>query len=272
MFVLKPQGTGYPAAFVEAVFARVMALPGPCRVFGITGLQGTGKSTLSAQVALLAAERGLQAVVLSIDDLYLDKPERQALARDVHPLLATRGPPGSHDIDLGLATLDALAQGAARLPAFDKISDRRMPESDWMRVGSVPDVVLFEGWFHRVPPQENQVLEVPINALERDEDARGLWRRYANAALANYAPLWARLDQLLFLQGPAFEQIPAWRWQQEQTLAAANPGRRTMTQAEVERFVLFFERVSRQALARLPGIADWTVAVDANRRIITESR
>lgn len=272
MSVLKPQGTGYPSAFVEAVFARIMSLPGPCRVFGITGLQGTGKSTLSAQLALLAAERGRHAVVLSIDDLYLDQPQRQALARNVHPLLATRGPPGSHDIDLGLATLDALAQGEARLPSFDKISDRRLAESDWMRVDRVPDVVLFEGWFHRVPPQDGSELEVPINVLERDEDPQGVWRRFGNAALANYAPLWARLDQLLFLQGPGFAQIPAWRWQQEQTLAAANPGRRTMTQAEVERFVLFFERVSRQALACLPGIADWSVAVDAERRVITAPR
>lgn len=268
MAVLKPQGRGYPPEFVAAVLDRAMALPGPCRVFGITGLQGTGKSTLSAQVAMLAASRGLRAAVLSIDDLYLDQPERQRLGREVHPLLATRGAPGSHDVALGRATLDALRSGAARLPAFDKISDRRLPEGDWPRVDGVPDLVLFEGWFHKVPPQAEAELAAPLNALEREEDADGIWRRWCNAALAGYAPLWAAIDALLFLRGPGFEQVPAWRWQQEQTLAAANPGRRTMTQAEVQRFVLFFERVSRQALATLPGIADWTVRLDAQRRAI----
>ena len=268
MAVLKPVGTGYPDAFVASVLERALALPGPCRVFGITGLQGTGKSTLSAQVAALAEARGLRAVVLSIDDLYLDQPERQRLGREVHPLLATRGAPGSHDLALGRATFDALRAGRARLPAFDKISDRRLPESDWARIDGVPDVVLFEGWFHKVPPQAEAALVAPINALERDDDPDGTWRRWCNAALAGYAPLWAELGTLLFLQGPGFEQVPEWRGQQERTLAAANPGRRTMTQAEVERFVLFFERVSRQALATLPGIADWTVPVDAQRRVI----
>jgi D-glycerate 3-kinase len=268
MAVLKPVGTGYPDAFVASVLERALALTGPCRVFGITGLQGTGKSTLSAQVAALAEARGLRAVVLSIDDLYLDQPERQRLGREVHPLLATRGAPGSHDLALGRATFDALRAGRARLPAFDKISDRRLPESDWARIDGVPDLVLFEGWFHKVPPQAEAALVAPINALERDDDPDGTWRRWCNAALAGYAPLWAELGTLLFLQGPGFEQVPEWRGQQERTLAAANPGRRTMTQAEVERFVLFFERVSRQVLATLPGIADWTVPVDAQRRVI----
>ena len=268
MAVLKPVGTGYPDAFVATVLERALAVPGPCRVFGITGLQGTGKSTLSAQVAALAASRGWRAVVLSIDDLYLDQPERQRLGRDVHPLLATRGAPGSHDIALGLATLAALRAGDARLPGFDKISDRRCPESGWARVEGVPDLVLFEGWFHKVPPQAEADLVTPINALERDEDADGTWRRYANRALAGYSPLWAGIDALLFLRGPGFELVPDWRGQQERTLSAANPGRRTMTQAEVERFVLFFERVSRQALATLPAIADWTVRLDASRRVL----
>jgi D-glycerate 3-kinase len=268
MAVLKPLGTGYPDAFVAAVLERALALPGPCRVFGITGLQGTGKSTLSAQVAALAEARGLHAVVLSIDDLYLDQPERQRLGREVHPLLATRGAPGSHDVGLGLATFDALRAGRARLPAFDKISDRRLPESAWAPVDGVPDLVLFEGWFHKVPPQAEADLAAPINALERDEDADGTWRRWCNAALADYAPLWAELGALLFLQGPGFEQVPEWRWQQEVTLAAANPGRRTMSREEIERFVLFFERVSRQAWATLPRIADWTVRVDARRHVI----
>ena len=268
MAVLKPVGAGYPAPFVAQVFERALALPGPCRVFGITGLQGTGKSTLSAQVAALAVERGLCAVVLSIDDLYLDAPERQRLGREVHPLLATRGAPGSHDLALGRATFDALRSGRARLPAFDKISDRRLPESDWQRIDGVPHLVIFEGWFHRAPPQHPSALVTPINALERDEDPDGAWRRYCNGALDAYAPLWSEMGALLFLKGPGFDVVPEWRWQQERTLAAANPGRRTMAREEVLRFVQFFERVSRHAWATLPGIADWTVRLDHERRVV----
>ena len=264
---------GYPPDFVAHWLDRALAVPrtrGRPPLFAIAGLQGTGKSTLAAQMQALGAQRGLRVVVLSIDDFYLTRRERLALGRRVHPLLATRGPPGTHDVGLACATIDALRRMAAGdtvpLPRFDKIADRRLPPSRWPRVRGRPDLVVFEGWFLRVPPQDEAALRRPLNALERDEDADGTWRRHCNAALAGYAPLWRRLDFLLFLQGPGFECVPDWRWQQERTLQARHPGRRAMTRAAVMRFVLFFERVSRQALRTLPAIADATVRVDARRR------
>ena len=42
-----------------------------------------------------------------------------------------------------------------------------------------------------------------------------------------------------------------------------------MTRAQVERFVLFFERVSRQALRTLPAIADELFTLDAARRPVS---
>lgn len=256
---------GFPAAFV----ARCLddALAHGARVYGIAGLQGTGKSTLAAQMATLAAERGIATAVLSVDDAYLDHDERAALARDVHPLLATRGPPGTHDVALACHTLDALRAGEpVALPRFDKLGDRRLPESDWPRVGPV-DLVLFEGWFLGTPPESPATLVEPLNPLERDEDPDGRWRRWCNDALArNYPALWRRIDRLLFLQGPGFDVVPEWRWQQEHSLQAEHPGRKAMTRAQVERFVQFFERTSRQALRTLPGIADAVAPLDAQRR------
>jgi D-glycerate 3-kinase len=259
-----PAAQGYDAAFV----ARVLddALAHGARVYGIAGLQGSGKSTLSAQVARLAATRGVRVAVLSVDDFYLDRPQREALARDVHPLLATRGPPGTHDVALALDTVAALARGdSAPLPRFDKIDDCRLPRGAWPSSGRC-DLTILEGWFNKVPPQEEAELIAPLNALEHQEDRDGVWRRHCNAALArDYPPLWRRIDRMLFLRGPGFEIVPDWRWQQEQTLQRANPGRRAMDRAQVLRFVQFFERVSRQALATLPAIADWTVHLDAQR-------
>ena len=121
-----PSPAGYAEPFVAAVLDD--ALAHDARVYAIAGLQGTGKSTLSAQVAALAAGRGLRTVVLSIDDFYLGRRERLALGREVHPLLATRGAPGSHDVALAIDTIDALREGrATKLPRFDKIADRRLP-------------------------------------------------------------------------------------------------------------------------------------------------
>ena len=188
----------------------------------------------------------------------------------MHPLLATRGPPGSHDLALLVDTLDGLRAGQrVPLPRFDKIADRRLPPSRWPRAPAGARLVVFEGWFHKVPAEDEAALAEPINALERDEDPDGGWRRYCNQALAAYGPAWERIDHLAWLRGPGFEVVPEWRWQQECTLQAANPGRRAMTRAQVERFVLFFERVSRQAQRTLPAIADETFPLDAARRPVS---
>lgn len=265
---MEPTSRGDARGFPDAFVARCLDdafMHGAC-VHGITGLQGSGKSTLAAQMAALAAQRGKTVAVLSIDDVYLDHDVRAALGRDVHPLLATRGPPGTHDVPLACATLDALRAGRpTALPRFDKIDDRRVPAADWPLAGPV-DLVLLEGWFLATPPQPAEALVEPINALERGEDRDGTWRRYCNDALAReYPALWQRIDRLLFLQGPGFEVVPDWRWQQEQGLQAANLHRRTMTRAQVDRFVQFFERTSRQAMGTLPGIADRCVRLDAER-------
>lgn len=257
---------GYAPDFVADVLQAVLDAGGP--IFAIAGLQGTGKSTLSAQLAALAAERGRRLVPLSIDDFYLGHAARQRLGREVHPLCATRGVPGTHDVALACEVLDALAAGRpAALPRFDKIADDRLPESQWPVEQA--DLVVLEGWFLKVPPQAPTDLVEPLNALERNEDPDGTWRRWSNDALGrDYPALWRRLPRLLFLQGPGFDVVPQWRWQQEQTLQAQHPDRQAMSQAQVLRFVQFFERVSRQAMRTLPGIADRTIRLDAGRNPI----
>ena len=263
--------------FADALVAGVLddALAHGARVLGISGLQGTGKSTLAAQLVATAEARGLQAVALSLDDFYLDRPQRERLARDVHPLLATRGPPGTHEVALACDTLDALrARVPVRLPAFDKLGDRRLPPERWREAHAVdpgsgpgPALVVFEGWCLGAPAESDEALRDPINALERDEDADGTWRRWCNAALArDYPALWRRIDRLLFLQPPGFGIVPQWRWQQEQALQARDPSRPGMDRAQVERFVQHYERVSRQALRTLPALADRAVRLDEARR------
>ena len=199
---------GYADAFVAEVLAD--ALDSGSRCYAIAGLQGTGKSTLSAQMAALASERGLHVIALSIDDFYLGHATRLALGREVHPLCATRGAPGTHDVALACDVLDALRAGRpVALPRFDKIADDRLPRETWPVVAQA-DLVILEGWFLEVPPQAPAELVEPLNALERDEDPQGTWRTWSNDALArDYPPLWPRLDRLLLLQGPGVRRRAA---------------------------------------------------------------
>lgn len=259
---------GFSPAFVARVLDLARASPGRPPVFGIAGLQGSGKSTLARQLVAAGQAQGLAITALSLDDFYLNLRERQGLARTVHPLLATRGPPGTHDVALACATLDALrvlsAGASLAVPAFDKGSDRRLPPSRWPRVSTRPDLIVFEGWCLGVPPEAEAALAAPVNALERDEDGDGRWRQHVNASLAQYAALWCRIDRLLFLQGPGFEIVPRWRAQAEADLARRRPG--AMSPGDIARFVLLFERVSRQALATLPRLADHVIRLDGERR------
>ncbi len=259
----------FPATLVEAVLEDALAAPGKPAVYAISGMQGSGKSTLAAQLVAAGAARGLLVVALSIDDFYLGRRERQVLARRVHPLLATRGPPGSHDLVLAGAVLDRLRGlrpgDCVGLPRFDKLRDRRLPPSKWRQLCRRPDLIVFEGWFLGVAAQSAAALRKPLNRLERDQDPDGTWRRYCNDALVHYAPLWQRFDRLLWLRAPGFELVPGWRWQQQAALQSARPAAPTMSRAQVDRFVLLFERITRHAQATLPRLADRVVELDAER-------
>lgn len=257
--------TGFDAGLVAAILDE--ALASGARVLGISGLQGSGKSTLAGQLAAEGGRRGLRCAVLSIDDVYLGRTRRRRLAREVHPLLATRGPPGTHRVALALDVLDALREGRdVALPRFDKLADAPLARHLWPRVDGA-DLVLLEGWFLGTPPEAEAALACPLNALERDEDRDGRWRHWCNAALArDYPALWRRIDRLLLLQAPGYDVVPGWRWQAEQAMAAARPGVPAMDPTAFARFMQHYERVSRQALRTLPGIADRVITLDATRR------
>lgn len=235
-------------------------------VIAISGAQGSGKSTLAR-----AAAARLGGVALSLDDVYLTRAERAALAANVHPLFATRGPPGTHDLGLLEATLDALIaagpQARTPLPAFDKLADERRPRSDWATFTGRPAVILLEGWCLGATPQDAAALAAPVNALERDQDADGVWRRAVNARTGDHATrLAARIDALLFLKAPSFDVVLDWRCEQEAGLTGApiGPERR----AELARFVQHFERLTRHMLAG--GVrADVVVELDADRRPVS---
>lgn len=236
---------------------------------GISGAQGSGKTTLVTALAEQLAMRGLRVAVMSLDDIYLTRAARLALAHEVHPLFVTRGVPGTHDIGLGLATLDALERGEpAPLPRFDKVSDERLPRCQWPRVPEATEVLLFEGWCLGASPQEEAALAEPVNALERLEDPEGIWRRAANARLAgDYQALFARLDRLVLLAAPGWEVVAKWREQQEAELRAKG-GSAVMDAAQVARFIQHYERLTRHILATMPGYADLVVRLGPDRTVL----
>lgn len=266
--------------FAEKLAAAQSAKQNPY-VLGINGGQGSGKTTLCLFLkCVLECMYKKKCVVLSMDDFYLGKAQRAQLAREHHPLLQTRGVPGTHNVDLGVATLDALlAKRQVDLPGFSKANDDILPHTLWSVQNEVVDFILFEGWCVAAKAQTHAQLVPAINQLEREEDADGKWRHSVNEALLKeYPRLFKYIDQLLMLKAPDMQTIFAWRSLQEKKMAAAGmssvkpavvpmPAVASMNAIQLRRFIQHYERLTLHMLNELPARADTVFELDEQHRI-----
>lgn len=205
-------------------------------VVGLNGPQGSGKSTLADRLVRAFAAIDVRAVALSIDDVYLTHAEQSALAA-AHPgngALEFRGYPGTHDVALGTAILEALtapAPTSVQLPRYDKSAHGgrgdRAPVGTWPVVMTPVDLVLFEGWMLGFRPADGVDPNAPIAA--------------PNALLTHYAPWLERLDVFvhLLVAGDRLDPIVAWRIDAEQARRAR--GEAALSDADardyIERFL-----------------------------------
>ena len=256
-----------------AALAERAAVSKTALLVGLSGCQGSGKSTLvDAMAHVLREVHEVTTTVLSLDDFYHTKAERDALALRLHPLFATRGVPGTHDLSLLRQTVTALRRGHDyTFPVFDKAADDRTNMVRLSQGGAPAQIVFLEGWCVGIPPQPTDALEHPVNATEADLDPDGRWRNAVNRFLGEeYAALFAELDALLVLQAPSFDAVFDWRWQQEAQLSArfraAHPNEPdpTMSRAQVADFILHYQRLTEHGLQSLPARADclWELAPD----------
>lgn len=245
---------------------------------GLNGSQGSGKSTLTDFLKHYLTETyQLNIAVISLDDFYLSQNSRNSLAKSHHPLLKTRGVPGTHDTYLMEHVLNDLKQQnlGFTLPRFNKATDNPHPKELWPKVEDKVDLVIFEGWCWGTPAQTQSELSTPVNALEKVEDSSSVWRTYVNEQLAqDYQPLYKHMDFWLMLKAPSFDCVSAWRTQQEHKLLDANKGGDTsgvMTDQEVERFIQHYQRLTEQSLTTLPHSADLVLSLDKQRKILSIS-
>jgi len=229
-------------------------IEGDYRLIGIGGGQGSGKSTLCRLIASAFKHVGEKVAVLGIDDFYLPTNERLRLASEVHPLMATRGPPGTHDVDKLLKNIDMLIDGGSvRVPVFDKAKDDRVGNR---RIDGPITRVIVEGWCVGASPMPGAPEDVPINDLERDQDLKGDWRRHINNALETaYGDLVNRFDQLAYLKVPNMAAVRRWRLAQEQSLPAAS--RKSI--GEINQFVAHYERLTLWMIEDVPTRAHLVV-------------
>ena len=247
-------------------------------IIGINGCQGSGKSTLADYLCTVVAEKyHLATVALSLDDFYLTKAERIELARKIHPLLAQRGVPGTHDVNLAIDTISSLASGnKALITRFDKSMDDRVPEANSETITGHIGLIVIEGWCFGAKPQAPNSLIEPVNHLERSEDPDGVYRDYVNTALATqYPQLFELVDSTAMLRAPSFKTVFEWRLEQEQKLIeklqltkTALASLSTMSDQEIRRFIQNFQRITEDCLEEMPTRVNHLFQLNAARQVV----
>lgn len=239
---------------------------------GLNGGQGSGKTTLSdfiQTVLSLVAKKFVTG--FSIDDIYKTVAEREKQSNEIHPLCKVRGVPGTHDIQMGLEVLDSLC-GAGKetltpIPSFSKLLDSHKPKEDWKAFRGRPEYIFFDAWCAGARPVSEKNWKPPMNALEREEDPDGIWSKWSNKELAgDYQVLFGRFDLLLMIKVPGMEFVYQSRWLQEQTLAKTLKDPllkdKIMTEEEVYRFVMHYERLTHYILEEMPTFSDIVLGRD----------
>ncbi|KAI8637658.1 P-loop containing nucleoside triphosphate hydrolase protein [Parasitella parasitica] len=201
---------------------KVRELPRQPMIVGVSGCQGSGKTTLCDTLAHLLKEapHNLRVISFSLDDVYLTHDDQVKLSGKYanNPLYQQRGQAGSHDLSLACQTLHSLlstqTQGeSVPIPAYDKSlhcgQGDRLDKSKWKYPVAPFDIILFEGWMlgFKALPESN--VKQHVN-LKFDQV------KVMNMELKKYEDeLYPFFDIFIHLSPCELGQVYQWRLQQE---------------------------------------------------------
>ncbi len=242
------------------------------KLIGLSGSQGTGKSTISNILKIILKEAyNLETTIFSIDDFYKTLHERKKMSKKISDLFLTRGVPGTHDTKILFQSIKNLKNNKFKkfnIPKFDKSIDDRTPKSKWLKVKKKPNIVIFEGWCVGAMAQKKNDLNSPVNKLEKEKDIKKVWRQKVNSELQkDYKKIFKLIDKLIFLKVPSFKYVFKWRLLQEKKLRISGKGNKIMTDKQIENFIMYYERITKHMLKTLPRKADTVISIDEKHRL-----
>jgi len=244
-------------------------------IVGLAGGQGTGKTTITSIIAIILKKYFKLAVFkISIDDFYKTRKQRTLLSKNKHPLLMTRGVPGTHDINIMLNFFKKIKFKkfkSLKLPKFNKAVDDRYKQSSWHKIYSKPDVVILEGWCVGARSQNFRELKKSVNSLERIHDENFKWRQYVNYQLkTKYKKLFNQLDGILFLKAKNFSLLRRWRLKQEKKLWLKSKNKKNlkiMNKNEVKKFMNTYQRITQQMFKDMPKYSSIIINLNSSHQI-----
>ncbi len=242
---------------------------------GLAGGQGTGKTTISSLIRIILIKYfKLNVFRISIDDFYKTRKERIRLSKRVHPMLLTRGVPGTHDINMILSFFKKVKSKKfkrLKLPNFDKATDDRFDKKKWYSLKNKPDVIIFEGWCVGAKSENNIDLKKSINSMEKTMDQKKIWRRYVNNQLkSKYKNLYKQLNCLIFLKAKNFSLLQKWRLKQERKLSVKSKIRsnlKIMSSKDVLNFMQTYQRITQNMFRYTPKYASIIFNLNSNHQI-----
>ena len=244
-------------------------------IVGLSGGQGSGKTTISSIISIILRKYfKLDVFTISIDDFYKTRKERFLLSQKIHPLLQTRGVPGTHDMKIMLNFFKRVKIKKfrpLRLPKFNKAVDDRCNKKLWYLIKRRPDVIIFEGWCLGAKAEKNNTLVKPLNSLEMLNDKKLTWRKFVNKQLqSKYKQLYDQLNCLLYLKSKNFSLLRKWRIKQEEKLRLKNKrfnNHKIMNNKEVINFMQTYQRVTQNMYKNVPKYASIILYLNSNHQI-----
>ena len=244
---------------------------------GLAGGQGTGKTTISSLLSIILRKYfDLNVFKISIDDFYQTRSERIKLSKKIHPMLATRGVPGTHDINIMLDFFRKSKSNtykSIKLPKFDKSTDDRCKKKYWYNIKKRPDVIIFEGWCVGARSENKITLKKSKNTLERFSDKDLIWRKYVNNQLKNkYKILYNQLNCLLYLKASNFKILQKWRLIQEKKLKLKNKKKilkktKIMSRHDVLKFMRTYQRITENMFKKTPNYCSILMNLNKDHQI-----
>ena len=242
---------------------------------GLAGGQGTGKTTTSSLIKIILNKYfKLNVFRISIDDFYKTRKERISLSKRVHPMLLTRGVPGTHDINMMLNFFKKSKSKKfkrLKLPTFNKAIDDRFSKKHWYDLKKKPDVIIFEGWCVGAKSEKNDTLKRTINSMEKTKDQKQIWRKYVNDQLkSKYKKLYSQLNCLIYLKAKDFSLLQKWRLKQERKLwikSKKSSNTKIMSKQDVLSFMQTYQRVTQNMFRYMPKYASIIINLNSNHQI-----
>ena len=242
---------------------------------GLAGGQGTGKTTISSIIKIILTKYfKLKVFRISIDDFYKTRKERRNLSKRVHPMLLTRGVPGTHDMKMMSSFFKKTKSKKfkkIKLPTFNKAIDDRFSKKYWYDLRDKPDVIIFEGWCVGARSEKNMTLKKSLNYLEKTNDQKLIWRKYVNQQLkSKYKKLYSQLNCLIYLKAKNFNLLQKWRLKQEQKLWLNNKNNskhKIMSKDQVIKFMQTYQRITQNMFKSMPKYASIILNLNSNHQI-----